>query len=110
MIKQIPPQTYMRFAEIQYKFPGFKGQLRSIRDYPVDAGGNLLDIEGDAVDRDFLGYDDVAHIGLLATNDYCRLLLCVEGIGDVVDHRLVFLELDVDGTGRETHGQGSNED
>ena len=42
MIKQIPPQTYMRFAEIQYKFPGFKGQLRSIRDYPVDAGGNLL--------------------------------------------------------------------
>ena len=42
MIKQIPPQTYMKFAEIQYKFPGFKGQMRSIRDYPVDAGGNLL--------------------------------------------------------------------
>ena len=42
MIKQVPPETYMKFAEIQYKFPGFKGQMRSIRDYPVDAGGNLL--------------------------------------------------------------------
>ena len=42
MLKQIPPETYMRFAEIQYKFKGFKGQVRSIRDYPVNAGGNLL--------------------------------------------------------------------
>lgn len=42
MFKQIPPQTYMKFAEVQYKFPGFKGQMRSIRDYPIDAGGNLL--------------------------------------------------------------------
>ena len=42
MLKQIPPETYMKFAEIQYKFKGFKGQVRSIRDYPVNAGGNLL--------------------------------------------------------------------
>ena len=42
MHKQIPPETYMKFAEIQYKFKGFKGQVRSIRDYPVNAGGNLL--------------------------------------------------------------------
>ena len=42
MLKQIPPETYMKFAEIQYKFKGFKGQVRSIRDYPVSAGGNLL--------------------------------------------------------------------
>ena len=42
MLKQIPPETYMIFAEIQYKFMGFKGQVRSIRDYPVNAGGNLL--------------------------------------------------------------------
>lgn len=42
MLKKIPPQTYMKFAEIQYKFPGFKGQMRSIREYPVNAGGNLL--------------------------------------------------------------------
>ncbi|MGM9742960.1 MAG: penicillin-binding protein 2 [Candidatus Cryptobacteroides sp.] len=42
MLKQLPAETYMRFAEVQYKFPGFKGQVRSIRDYPVNAGGNLL--------------------------------------------------------------------
>lgn len=42
MLKQIKPEIYMRFAELQYKFPGFRGQARSIRDYPVNAGGNLL--------------------------------------------------------------------
>ncbi len=42
MIKQIPPETYMKFAELSYKFPGFRGQARSIRDYPYNAGGNLL--------------------------------------------------------------------
>lgn len=42
MLKQIKPETYMQFAEIQYKFQGFRGQARSIRDYPVNAGGNLL--------------------------------------------------------------------
>lgn len=42
MLKQIKPETYMRFAELQYNFPGFRGHARSIRDYPVNAGGNLL--------------------------------------------------------------------
>ncbi len=42
MMKQIPPETYMKFAEIAYKFPGFRGQARSIREYPFNAGGNLL--------------------------------------------------------------------
>lgn len=42
MIKQMPQETYMRFAEVAYKFPGFKGQPRSIREYPFNAGGNLL--------------------------------------------------------------------
>ncbi|MBQ9185700.1 MAG: penicillin-binding protein 2 [Bacteroidales bacterium] len=42
MIKQMPAESYMRFAEIAYMFPGFKGQTRSIRDYPFNAGGNLL--------------------------------------------------------------------
>ena len=42
MLKQIKPETYMKFAELQYNFPGFRGQVRSIRDYPVNAGGNLL--------------------------------------------------------------------
>lgn len=42
LLRQIPTETYNRFAEVQYSFPGFKGQVRSIRDYPVNAGGNLL--------------------------------------------------------------------
>jgi penicillin-binding protein 2 len=42
MLKLIAPETYMRFAEVAYKFPGFRGQARSIRDYPFNAGGNLL--------------------------------------------------------------------
>ncbi len=42
LLRHIPAETYMRFAEVQYKFPGFRGQVRSIRDYPINAGGNLL--------------------------------------------------------------------
>ena len=42
MLKKIPQETYMRFAEVAYRFPGFKGQARSIREYPYHAGGNLL--------------------------------------------------------------------
>ena len=42
LLKQIPPESYMKFVEVKYKFPGFKGQMRSIREYPIDAGGNLL--------------------------------------------------------------------
>ncbi len=42
MVKQMPPETYMKFAEVAYKFPGFRGQARSIREYPFNAGGNLL--------------------------------------------------------------------
>ena len=65
MIKQVPPQTYMKFAEIQYKFPGFKGQIRSIRDYPVDAGGNLLGYASE-VDADYLKQ----HPGEYRSGDY----------------------------------------
>ena len=65
MIKQVPPQTYMKFAEIQYMFPGFKGQIRSVRDYPVDAGGNLLGYVSE-VDADYLKQ----HPGEYRSGDY----------------------------------------
>ncbi len=42
LMKQVSPETYMKFAEKQYLFPGFRSQMRSIRDYPFNAGGNLL--------------------------------------------------------------------
>ncbi len=53
MIKQIPQEVYIKFAEVQYKFPGFRGQMRSIRDYPVNAGGNLLGYVSE-VDADYI--------------------------------------------------------
>ena len=42
MMRTVPAETYMRFDEVKYRFPGFRGQVRSIRDYPYNAGGNLL--------------------------------------------------------------------
>ena len=65
MLKQIPPETYMKFAEIQYKFKGFKGQVRSIRDYPVNAGGNLLGYVSE-VDQSYI----TRHPGEYRPGDY----------------------------------------
>ena len=42
MMRTVPAETYMRFDEVKYRFPGFSGQVRSIRQYPINAGGNLL--------------------------------------------------------------------
>ena len=41
-IKQVSAETYMKFAEQEYMFPGFKSQARGVREYPFNAGGNLL--------------------------------------------------------------------
>ena len=53
MLKQLTPERYMKFAEIAYMFPGFRGQARSIREYPYNAGGNLLGYVSE-VDAGFL--------------------------------------------------------
>ena len=42
MLRMLPAETYMRFDEVKYKIPGFRGQVRGMREYPVNAGGNLL--------------------------------------------------------------------
>lgn len=65
MLKKVSPQTYMKFAELQYKFPGFKGQMRSIREYPINAGGNLLGYVSE-VDADFIKN----HPGEYRSGDY----------------------------------------
>jgi len=52
-IKHIPPENYIKFAEEAYRFPGFKAEVRSIRQYPFNAGGNLLGYISE-VDADFL--------------------------------------------------------
>lgn len=41
-VKQISAQEYTRFHEKAYKFPGFSAVSRTIRNYPINAGGNLL--------------------------------------------------------------------
>ena len=65
MLKKVPPETYMQFAEMQYKFPGFRGQMRSIRSYPFNAGGNLLGYVSE-VDADFIK----KHPGEYRSGDY----------------------------------------
>ena len=50
-LKNVNAQTYMRFAEVEYLYPGFKGQVRTVRTHPFNAGGNLLgyisEVDGD---------------------------------------------------------------
>ncbi|MCD8208659.1 MAG: penicillin-binding protein 2, partial [Bacteroidales bacterium] len=67
MLKQLPPETYTKFAEIAYKFPGFRGQERSIRDYPFNAGGNLVgyvtEVDKNYIDR-HSGYSSGDYAGM----------------------------------------------
>ena len=65
MIKQVPKETYLRFAEVAYKFPGFRGQARSVREYPYNAGGNLLGYVSE-VDAKFIE----RHPGEYQSGDY----------------------------------------
>ena len=41
-LKQVSSEVYMRCAEEEYRYPGFSSQVRSVREYPFNAGGNLL--------------------------------------------------------------------
>ncbi len=67
MLKRLPPETYTKFAEMSYKFPGFRGQERSIRDYPFNAGGNLVGYVTE-IDRDYInrhkGYSSGDYAGM----------------------------------------------
>ncbi len=65
LLRSLTPEDYMKFSEVQYLFPGFKGQVRSIRDYPVNAGGNLLGYVAE-VDQNFLR----KHQGEYRSGDY----------------------------------------
>lgn len=41
-LKHIRPEVFSRFAEVQYRYPAFAAVARSAREYPINAGGNLL--------------------------------------------------------------------
>ena len=74
--KQITTEQYMRFAEKMYDFPGFRGQVRSIREYPFNAGGNLLgyvsEVSADDIRREpevYKGGDYIGKTGLEAARE-----------------------------------------
>lgn len=67
--------AFMRFSEMEFRFPGFHGQIRTERDYPFNAGGNLLGYVSE-VDADFLKThpdyrvgDNVGRTGLEAARE-----------------------------------------
>lgn len=68
MLKQLPAETYNKFAEVQYRFPGFKGQVRGIREYPINAGGNLLGYVSE-VNQDYIN----RHPGEYRSGDYAGM-------------------------------------
>lgn len=51
--KRLTGEKYLRFAELEYRFPGFSSQQRTTRHYPFNAGGNLLGYISE-VDADYL--------------------------------------------------------
>ena len=68
LLRTVPAETYMRLDEVKYKFPGFRGQVRSIRDYPVNAGGNLLGYVSE-VNQDYIR----RHNGEYTSGDYAGM-------------------------------------
>ncbi len=41
-LKKASAEVFARFSEQEYKYPGFRSQMRNVREYPYNAGGNLL--------------------------------------------------------------------
>lgn len=74
-LKKVPSEVYARFAEQEYNFPGFRGQMRSIREYPFNAGGNLLgyisEVNSDDIARnpEYRSGDYIGKTGLEAARE-----------------------------------------
>ena len=75
LLKHIPQENYIRFIEEAYRFPGFKAEVRSIRQYPFNAGGNLLgyisEVDADYIKNhpDYRSGDYVGKTGLEAARE-----------------------------------------
>ncbi len=52
-LPDVDQQIYAHFTEMQYWFPGFRVQEKNSRDYPYNAGGNLLGYVRE-VDEDYI--------------------------------------------------------
>ncbi len=74
-LRQVEMENYVRFAELEYRFPGFKGVVRTTRTYPLNAGGNLLgyvsEVDADYIDRhpDYKPGDYAGKTGLEAAKE-----------------------------------------
>lgn len=64
LLRQIEREKYTEFAELK-GFDGFRCQLRTIREYPINAGGNLLGYVSE-VDADYIK----RHPGEYKAGDY----------------------------------------
>ncbi|MBR0109287.1 MAG: penicillin-binding protein 2 [Bacteroidales bacterium] len=74
-LKHVDEDIYMRFSEVEYRFPGFRGQIRTERMYPFNAGGNLLgyvsEVDADYIRKhpEYKGGDNVGRTGLEAARE-----------------------------------------
>jgi len=74
-LKQQSPEVAARFSETEYRFPGFRIQQRTIRDYPFNAGGNLLgyisEVNGDDLKKhpEYKSGDYIGRTGLEAARE-----------------------------------------
>lgn len=71
-LKQVTPEAYSKFSEEEYRFPGFSASVRSVRQYPFNAGGNLLgyisEVDGEYIKKhpEYRSGDYVGKTGLEA--------------------------------------------
>ena len=74
-LKHVDEDVYMRFSEVEYRFPGFHGQIRTERMYPFNAGGNLLgyvsEVDADYIKKhpEYTSGDNVGRTGLEAARE-----------------------------------------
>ena len=74
-LKHVDEDVYMRFSEVEYRFPGFHGQIRTERMYPFNAGGNLLgyvsEVDADYIKKhpEYKSGDNVGRTGLEAARE-----------------------------------------
>lgn len=75
LIRQVDDKTYLRFAEVEHRYPGFKGISRTSRYYPFNAGGNLLgyvsEVDGAYLEKhpEYKAGDSVGRTGIEAARE-----------------------------------------
>lgn len=74
-VKRVSADVCARFSEQEYKYPGFRMQMRSVREYPFNAGGNLLgyisEVNADDISRhpEYKSGDYMGKTGLEAARE-----------------------------------------